>query len=93
MHGISSSSISLLWNGSRTESFTPKRGLREGSLLLHVEILGLYHGLKLCLDTGFKHVVCHSDSTTVVELIQKDLNVHHKYGNLIMGIKQLLLRN
>jgi ribonuclease HI len=61
--------------------------------ILHVEILGLYHGLKLCWDTGFKHVLCHSDSTTVVDLIQKDLNVHHKYGNLIMAIKQLLRRD
>jgi hypothetical protein len=29
MHGIPSSSISMLWNGSKTESFTPKRGLRQ----------------------------------------------------------------
>lgn len=28
MHGIASSSISLLWNGSRMEAFMPKRGLR-----------------------------------------------------------------
>ncbi|XP_024626760.1 uncharacterized protein [Medicago truncatula] len=54
---------------------------------------GLYHGLKLCWDTGFKHVVCYSDSTTVVDLVQKDLNVHHKYENLIMAIKQLLRRD
>ena len=40
--------------------------------ILHVEILGLYHGLKLCWHTGFKHVLCLSDSTSVVDLIQND---------------------
>jgi hypothetical protein len=54
--------------------------------ILHVEILCLYHGLKLCWYNGFKYVF--SDSTIVVDLIQKDLNVHHKYRNLIMAIKQ-----
>jgi len=61
--------------------------------ILHDEILSLYHGLKLCWDTGFKHVVCLSDSTIVVDLIQKDLNVHHKYGKLVMAIKHLLRRD
>jgi len=32
-------------------------------------------------------VLCLSDSTIVVDLIKKDLNVHHKYGNLFMVIK------
>jgi len=41
--------------------------------IFHAEILGLYHGLKLCRDTGFKHMLCLSDSTTVVNLTQKDL--------------------
>jgi len=34
-------------------------------------------------------VSCPSDSTNVVVFIQKDLNVHHKYENLIMAIKHL----
>jgi len=61
--------------------------------IIHAELLSLYHGLKLCCDTGFKHVLCLSNSTIVVDLIQKDLNVHHGYENLIMTIKHLFHRD
>lgn len=33
MHSISSSSVSLLWNGSKTENFKPLGGLRQGDPL------------------------------------------------------------
>jgi len=61
--------------------------------ILHVEILGLYHGLKLCLDSCYKQVLYLSYSGTVVDLIQKGLNMFHKYENLIWAIKQLFLKD
>ena len=60
--------------------------------ILHTKILGLYYSMKLCRDTGFKQVLCLSDSTNVVDFVQKNLNVHHKYENLIMA-KNLLRRH
>lgn len=33
MHGITSTSISLLWNGTKTQCFSPKRGLHQGDPL------------------------------------------------------------
>ncbi|XP_024636578.1 uncharacterized protein [Medicago truncatula] len=60
----------------------------DGSVFLNSN-LGGFGGLIRIIQ----HVVCHSDSTTVVDLVQKDLNVHHKYGNFIMAIKQLLRRD
>lgn len=60
---------------------------------LAFSMLGLYDGLKLCWNIGFKEVLCLSDLNIVVDLIQKNLNVHHKYENLIMAIKHLLCRD
>ncbi|MCI38985.1 RNA-directed DNA polymerase (Reverse transcriptase), partial [Trifolium medium] len=33
MHCVSSSSLSLIWNGKRLPNFTPTRGLRQGDPL------------------------------------------------------------
>jgi len=49
--------------------------------------------LLILLDIGFKQVLCLSNSTIVVDFIQKGLNVHHKYKNLIMAIKHVLRRD
>jgi len=54
--------------------------------ILHAEILGLYHGLKLCWNSDYKHVLCLSDSRIVVDLVQKGLNMFHKYENFIWTI-------
>ncbi|RHN46489.1 putative ribonuclease H-like domain-containing protein [Medicago truncatula] len=60
------------------------------SCILHVEILALYHGLDLCWSTGYRRVICYSDSLHVIMLVQDLLNMFHKFSNLISLIKKLL---
>lgn len=42
MHGISSASIFLLWNGSKTDGFSPLGGLRQGDPPLSLFICSMY---------------------------------------------------
>jgi len=36
------------------------------STIIHIELLGLYHGLKLAWEIGYMEVICYSDLTLVV---------------------------
>nr|KYP61721.1 Putative ribonuclease H protein At1g65750 family [Cajanus cajan] len=63
--------------------------LGEASVL-QTEILALLHGLHLCWDKGFRKIVCYSDSTLVVSLLQGPILMFHRYGNQLMEIHQLL---
>jgi len=39
--------------------------------ILRVEVLDLYHGLKLCWGSGYRRVLCLSYSSIVVDFVQK----------------------
>lgn len=54
-----------------------------------VELDGVFHGLKITQNRGFKKLIVESDSHMVVELLNA-LNVHnHPYQNIIDGIKSI----
>jgi hypothetical protein len=54
----------------------------------HAELVGLYRGLFLTWEFGYRDVVCHSDS-----LLAVGAGEFHLYAALIQSIKELLSRN
>jgi len=48
----------------------------DPSCILHAEIFALYHGLDLCWSTGYRRVICYSDSLHVIQLVQDPLKCH-----------------
>lgn len=46
-------------------------GYGGDSNILHMELLGIWHGLCLAWNIGFRKVVCYSDSTSVVDILQR----------------------
>lgn len=46
-----------------------------------------------CWNSGYKKLLCVSNSRTMVDLVQKGVNVFYKYENLIWHMKQLLRKD
>lgn len=57
---------------------------------LHVELLGIMHGLKLTWERGHRNVICYSNSLHAINLIQAPLNVWHVYATIIRNVTNLL---
>lgn len=57
---------------------------------LHVELLGIMHGLKLTWEIGHRNVICYFDSLHAINLIQVPLNAWHFYATIVKNVKDLL---
>ncbi|PNX86123.1 ribonuclease H [Trifolium pratense] len=68
-------------------------GVASQASILYGEIMAMLHGLELCWDKGFKHVICLSDSLQTVTLVKNGVSPHHKFANEVISIRQLLDRD
>lgn len=61
--------------------------------ILHLELLAIFHGLRLAWDRGARRVECHSDSVDAVKLVNSAPPTRHSFAALIWDIKDLLDRS
>jgi len=55
-----------------------------------VELMAMYHGLKMARNLGYYRIICYSDSQNVFDLISEDHNPFHYYIVVMASIKDLL---
>src|ERR1044072_2929243 len=60
--------------------------------VLCMELMAIYHGLRLAWEHGFRKVLCLTDSLLSVSLIQTQLSQFHEYAVIVGNIKALLRR-
>ncbi|KAK2450588.1 hypothetical protein QL285_009701 [Trifolium repens] len=63
------------------------------STILHVELLAIYNGLKVAWDQGHRNIICYSDSTLSLQLIDGKVNPWHHYASILANITELVKRN
>lgn len=63
------------------------------SSILQAELLALYHGLRVAWDQGHRHLVCYSDSTLAIQLVNTTVNPWHLFAPIISNIKDLMARD
>ncbi|CAL0306241.1 unnamed protein product [Lupinus luteus] len=59
---------------------------------MHGELKSILHGLTHVWDSGFRNVICHSDSLESISLIKGNIHHFHMYITLAFAIKELLNR-
>lgn len=67
-------------------------GYKDESQILHMELLAMFHGLRIAWDRGARVVECQSDSLEAVTLVNYFPPSRHLYASLIWDIKDLLAR-
>lgn len=63
-----------------------------GSSLL-LDLLAIKYGLLVAWDRCFRKVICNSDFTDVIRLINDNFSKYHLFGAVIFYIKELLKQN
>jgi hypothetical protein len=58
--------------------------------ILFAEIMAIWHGLKLCWESGYRKVLCCSDTLLAVNLIKQGVATHHRFANEVHSIRQML---
>lgn len=53
----------------------------------------MLHGLKLAWNSGFRSMVCYTDSLNVLSLIKDPLPLYHKYAVLVQAIHDFMRRD
>lgn len=78
------------FNGSWIGSFSGSVGF---SNVLHVELLDLYDGFRIGCNKVLRTLVCYTDSTLALHLVQRETNIWHHYAAIIQNTKELLAKN
>lgn len=68
-------------------------GFLNDTCILHLELLGIFHGLSTAWERGHRLVECQSDSLDAVSLVTSSVSPYHLYAALIWDIKDLLNRD
>jgi len=77
-------------NGAWIRGFAGNNGF---SNILHVELLAMYHGLRIAWELEVTNLVCYSDLKTTINLIFATVNDWHHYAPIIWNIQKLLARD
>lgn len=58
--------------------------------MLKAELLGIFHGMRITWDRGYRNLTCFTDSLNAKILIQEqDINFH-RYAAIIQDIRELM---
>lgn len=61
--------------------------------IMHVEVVALLRGIKLCREAGYKVVVCYFDSMNTTKMVREGVAIHHREANEIQLIRNCLSRD
>ena len=59
----------------------------------HFNLVSMGVGIKLCWQTGFRKVMCFSDSLHVVQLVKEGTSQFHHYANELEIIRDFMKKD